>query len=181
MKFKNRPNECVKTVDGREVWLSRSVAVTVCVLLECQGQPYILVNQRGPGMPDYPGYWNLPCGYLDYDETTAEAAVREVWEECGVNTLTLLPQATVAFFDQPWDVSSTPGDNRQNVTIHHGLHARVGELPAVSIEHCEPNETAEVRWLPLAEVGSLTYAFHHRERIAKFLDHLAQTAGIRYA
>ena len=74
-----------------------------------------------------------------------------------------------------------PGDNRQNVTIHHGLHARVSALPAVSIEHCEPDETAEVRWLPLAEVGSLTYAFHHRERIAKFLEHLARTTGLRYA
>jgi hypothetical protein len=52
--------------------------------------------------------------------------------------------------------------------------------PRSAQQHCEPDETAEVRWLPLAEVGSLTYAFHHRERIAKFLDHLAQTAGVRY-
>jgi len=77
-------------------------------------------------------------------------------------------------------VSSRPGDNRQNVTIHHGLHARVAELPAVSTANCEPDETAEVRWLPLNQVGSLTYAFGHAERIATYLRHLEQVAGIRY-
>ena len=181
MKFKNRTNECVTTVDGREIWVSRSVAVTVCIVLECAGQPYVLVNQRGSGAPDFAGYWNLPCGYLDYDETTAEAAMREVWEECGVNSLDLLEQADVEFFSHPWDVSSQPTDNRQNVTIYHGLHARVAELPPVSNANCEPDETADIRWLPLSEVDTLQYAFRHRERIDKFLAYLAEVAGIRYA
>ena len=28
------------------------------------------------------GYWNLPCGFLENNETAKEGAVREVWEEC---------------------------------------------------------------------------------------------------
>lgn len=181
MKFNNRANECVKTVDGREIWVSRSVAVTVCIVVECEGKPYILVNQRGSGAPDYAGYWNLPCGYLDYDETTSEAAMREVWEECGVNSLELLKVADLEFFSQPWDVSSLPRENRQNVTIHHGLHAHLAQLPPVSNANCEPDETADIRWLPLSEVDTLQYAFNHRERIAKYLEHLDRVAGIRYA
>jgi 8-oxo-dGTP pyrophosphatase MutT (NUDIX family) len=180
MKFNNRPNECVTTTDGREVWASRSVTTAVCILLECEGRPYILVNQRGTGVPDFAGYWNLPCGYLDYDETTSEAAMREVWEECGVNTLDLLPTAICEFFSYPWDVNSTPRGTRQNVTIHHGLFARVSQLPAVSNAHNEPNETADIRWLPLSEVDALTFAFNHRERIADFLAHLAKVAGVRF-
>ncbi|GAA5166849.1 NUDIX hydrolase [Viridibacterium curvum] len=180
MQFKNRPNECVTTTDGREVWLSRSVATAVCILLECEGRPYILVNQRGPGMPDFAGYWNLPCGYLDYDETTAEAAMREVWEECGVNTLELLAQATCEFFSAPWDVNSTPRGARQNVTIHHGLFARVAQLPPVSNANNEPDETTDIRWLPLSDVETLTFAFNHHERIADFLAHVEKLAGISY-
>jgi 8-oxo-dGTP pyrophosphatase MutT (NUDIX family) len=180
MQFNNRANECVTTSDGREIWASRSVTVAVCILLECAGQPYILVNQRGTGVPDFAGYWNLPCGYLDYDETTAEAAMREVWEECGVNSRALLKSAICEFFSYPWDVSSTPTGTRQNVSIHHGLYAKVDTLPALSNAHNEPNETADIRWLPLCDLDSLTFAFNHRARIARFLAHLDAVAGVRY-
>jgi 8-oxo-dGTP pyrophosphatase MutT (NUDIX family) len=180
MKFNNRQNECVTTVDGREIWVSRSVAVSVSIVLYCQGQPYILLNQRGTGVPDFQGYWNLPCGYLDYDETTEEAAVREVWEECGVNSLDLLTYADCEFFSHPWDISSAPSNEKQNVTVHHGLHAEVDELPPVSNANNEPNETADIRWLPLSQLDTLEYAFNHRTRIDKFLRQLEHTIGVRY-
>jgi 8-oxo-dGTP pyrophosphatase MutT (NUDIX family) len=180
MKFNNRANECVTTVDGRQIWVSRSVAVAVSIILVCERSPYILVNQRGPGVPDFQGYWNLPCGYLDYDETTSEAAVREVWEECGVNALELLNHADCEFFSKPWDISSTPSNERQNVTVHHGLHGRVHTLPTLSNANNEPNETTDIRWLPLAQVDSLQYAFNHRTRIDKYMRHLEQVAGIQY-
>lgn len=178
MKFKNRPNECATTTDGRQIWISRSVAVAASIIVVHEQCPYILVNQRGTGMPDFQGYWNLPCGYLDYDETTAEAAMREVWEECGVNVLDLLPKSSVEFFSHPWDVSSKPRSEKQNVTVHHGLHAEVTELPVLSSANNEPNETADIRWLPLAEVDSLEYAFNHRARIEKYISYLQRVAGI---
>jgi ADP-ribose pyrophosphatase YjhB (NUDIX family) len=31
------------------------------------------------------GYWNLPCGFLENNETAADGAVRETWEECLAN------------------------------------------------------------------------------------------------
>lgn len=181
MQFNNRPNECVITADGREIWVSRSVTVVVSIILRYAGQPYVLVNQRGPGVPDCQGLWNLPCGYLDYDESTTEAAMREVWEECGVNAGLLLEVADCEFFSLPWDVGSVPHDARQNVNIHHGLHAEVASLPALSNAHNEPGETADIRWLPLSELDTLEFAFNHRARIDKYLNHLAQVAGIRYA
>lgn len=180
MKFKNRANECVTTIDGRQIWVSRSVAVAVSVVLVYERQPYILVNQRGTGVPDFQGYWNLPCGYLDYDETTQEAAVREVWEECGVNVNTLLQSCDIEFFTQPWDVSSNPDNEKQNVTIHHGLHARVNVLPELTNVYNEPDETADIRWLPLADVDTLQYAFNHRARIDKYVAHLKCAADIHY-
>lgn len=178
MKFNNRLNECVTTTDGRQIWVSRSVAVAVTVIVVCDEVPYVLVNQRGVGVPDFQGYWNLVCGYLDYDETTEEAAVREVWEECGVNALELLKHSEVEYFSKPWDVGSTPNGEKQNVTIHHGLYAVVDQLPELSNANNEPDETADIRWLPLSEVDTIEYAFNHRSRIDKFLSHLQSAAKI---
>ena len=180
MKFNNRPNECITTTDGRIMWLSRSVAVAVSIIVVNKNTPYILVNQRGTGVPDFQGYWNLPCGYLDYDETTEEAAVREVWEECGVNAKRLIAQTQIEFFSKPWDISSTPDNNKQNVTIHYGLHAVVEQLPALSNANNEPNETADIRWLPLTELDTLRFAFNHRTRIDKYLSHLREVAKLNY-
>ena len=84
MEFKNKENE-VLVIDGKEIWLSRAVAVVATVAVFFENEMYILLNKRGTGTPDFQGYWNLPCGYLDYNETTGEAPLREVWEECGVD------------------------------------------------------------------------------------------------
>ncbi len=173
MKFKNRHNECIETKDGRLIWLSRSVAVAVSVMVLVEKEPHILVNLRGTGVPDAQGLWNLPCGYLDYDETTAEAAIREVWEECGVNLLQLQEGATVEFLSKPWDINSEPTNSKQNVTVHHGLLTELPQLPSVSNVNNEPNETADIRWLPLDEVQQLAFAFNHQGRIRKYIEHLA--------
>lgn len=180
MQFNNRKNECIHTDDGRQLWLSRSVAVAVSVLLVQDEQPYILVNQRGPGVPDFQGFWNLPCGYLDYDETTQEAGIREVWEECGVNLQALLPVSEVEFFETPWDVNSRPTSAKQNVTIHHGLMAVVDALPNLTDAYSEPNETADMRWLPLQEVHQLEYAFNHLRQIHRFIERLSQQTARDY-
>ena len=178
MKFNNRQNEQVFLADGREIWLARDIAVAVSAIAIHKDTPHVLINQRGPGVPNFQGYWNLPCGYLDYDETTQEAAIREVWEECGVNIRPLLEQCHAAFFDQPWDVNSTPRGDRQNVTIHHGFVATVDQLPAVSNANNEPNETSDICWLPLSQVQELEFAFDHKPRIGRFVDHVLATSGI---
>ena len=131
--------------------------------------PYLLINQRGTGTPDFQGYWNLPCGYLDKNETTGEATIREVWEECGVNLIELSKTSTKSFMEQPWYTNSTPDANRQNVTFHHGMIATVDELPSTSLENNEPNEVAEVKWIRLEDYKKYEYAFNHVERIEEFV------------
>lgn len=43
----------------------------------------VLIGQRPPGKP-LAGYWEFPGGKVEADESPAEAAVRECWEETGV-------------------------------------------------------------------------------------------------
>lgn len=52
MKFNNVENECVKTVDGRTVWLSRSMAVCNTIMVKHEDRTYVLMVKRGPGCPD---------------------------------------------------------------------------------------------------------------------------------
>ena len=56
-------------VDGKEYWISRSNAVVGIVFKWENGQYHILANKRGKGCPDYVGKWNIPCGYVDYNES----------------------------------------------------------------------------------------------------------------
>lgn len=43
------------------------------------------------------GYWDLPKGKIDQGETIAQAAIREVEEECGVSKLTLMNQLSTTY------------------------------------------------------------------------------------
>ncbi|MEX5708063.1 NUDIX hydrolase [Parafrankia sp. FMc6] len=95
--------------------------------------------------------WSLPKGHVERDETTEEAAVREVAEETGVTGAVLGPLGTIDF----WFVA---GEARVHKTVHHFLLLRTsGDLSDDDIE------VAEVAWVPLSEVARrLAYADERR-------------------
>ncbi|WP_195905939.1 NUDIX hydrolase [Parafrankia discariae] len=95
--------------------------------------------------------WSLPKGHVERDETTEEAAVREVAEETGVTGAVLGPLGTIDF----WFVA---GEARVHKTVHHFLLLRTsGDLSDDDVE------VAEVAWVPLPEVARrLAYADERR-------------------
>lgn len=67
-----------------------------CIIEDDKGS--ILLAKRG--IEPRKGYWNLPCGFLENNETVQAGAVREVLEETGaeielgpLHTIYNLPQA----------------------------------------------------------------------------------------
>lgn len=189
--FKNRENEKVNLPDGREVWLSRSCAVVGAVFMDVYkeggGQNevarYVLIEKRGPACPDNVGKWVMPCGYLDYDETLGEAAVREVFEETGLNLMDL-PRFKDSSFatSQPVFVSSQPSEGRQNVThifamsfrVHHtGSFFSIPDAPALTPGmHGVPGEVDDARWVPMEEIKNYDMAFGHAERIKQLTNRI---------
>lgn len=170
-KFNNTHNEEVTLADGRVIWISRSSAVTTTVLCRSAGKFYILLGKRGVGCPDEVGKWNLPCGYLDWDETLSEAAIREVFEETGVN-LSAIPKTSILLqhMQQPWRVNSGHSSgSKQNVSHHFYIAFDAAELPATSTEFCEPNEIDELQWREINNLHGLDYAFGHDEIMQDFL------------
>ena len=94
-----------------------------------------------------PGVWALPKGLVDQGEAPAETAVREVYEETGVEGRLDRKLGDVRY------VYTWRGERVFKVVSFFLVRAgrgRIGELPP-GMER----EVAEARWLPLAEAPRL--------------------------
>ena len=181
--FKNRPNELVTTTDGRKIWASRSVAVVMVAIAQIltgknHAEIYVAIGKRGKAMPDKSGFWNLPCGYLDFAEAGYEAAKRESWEEIGLNVDEILNEKEVIFthLDQPWHVKSEPDENRQNVTLRYGFFFKsIESLPKLIANNCcEENEVEEALWVNMKDLDKYEFAFGHDKVIKNYWNMLGE-------
>lgn len=171
-KFNNRPNTPHKLNDGRIIWESRSVAVVACVFALCDKELYVLSGKRGKGAFDSNGKWNLPCGYLDFDEDGKEAVMREVYEETGLDLSQYLGthQLVINNLDNPWFVNTQPTENRQNVALRYGCVIKVHKLPELTNEHSELDEVESLEWIHEDFIEDYDWAFEHSKVIKKYLD-----------
>lgn len=154
--FKNRPNKCIHTEEG-DVWVSRSVAVVGAVFLLHQSKLYVLITRRAEHMPDEPNRWCLPCGYLDWDETTYEATVREIYEESCLNLN--LGYKFHAYPDLYIDSSNRSA--KQNVSMVTGFLIESDEFPDIDVTE----ETNDVAWCDVESVGDKNLTFGHHDVI----------------
>lgn len=143
--------------DGKEYWVARNVAVSCFVFTSIDGVWHVLANKRGDGTPDYQGYWNVPCGYLDYDETTEQATIREVYEETGVRL------NKITFFG----FNDSPHDNHQNVTFKYYSIISDPQLVNISTNNRggEIDEVKDIKWIPVKRIFNYDWAFNHDEII----------------
>jgi 8-oxo-dGTP pyrophosphatase MutT (NUDIX family) len=171
-KFNNVPNKC-HIVDGKELWVSRSVATVTVIIAFVGDHEYVLLGKRGTGCPDENGKWNCPCGYLDHNETTTEGAKREVWEETGFDVESI-PKHDVAFdMDVEFGINSDPSLSPQNVTIRYGFVFRIDELPTLSDQNSEENEIADLKWVKVVDgkvdgISDEEFAYNHDTLIKTF-------------
>ena len=169
MKFKNRPNP-VHKIGDKTVWESRSVAVNCVVVAGPITSPYVLIGQRGKGTPEGVGLWNIPSGYLDYDESGTEAIYREVWEETGLDLQS--EKIIINNLLNPWYVNTHPGENRQNVSLRYGCVIGLIDsiLPKLTSENAEPDEVADLKWIPIFDVENYKFAFNHNIVIKQYIN-----------
>lgn len=166
MKFSNKENHS-HIVDGKIIWNTRSVAVCCVVIVNFKNKLYALIGRRGPSTPDGTGLWNLPSGYLDWNESGTEATIREVWEETGVNLFK--ENVVVNNLIDPWLIKSEPDENHQNVTLRYGCIINTDSLPDLNTENSEPDEVSYLRWLPINEIDKYDFAFEHDKVIKDYI------------
>lgn len=154
--------------DNKEYWISRAIAVVI--IYTCVNrfkETCVLVVQRGIGTPDpeFIGKYCLPCGYLDYNETCVEAAVRELKEETGI-------EAPISSFKLVGINDDPNSDKRQNVTFRYLVHCNT---PAEELEELfttkfsEDNEIGSIRFIRVDNVDMYDWAFNHNELIKQYI------------
>ncbi|MEK7581693.1 MAG: NUDIX hydrolase [Patescibacteria group bacterium] len=103
------------------------------------------------------GKYALPGGFLNLDETTKEATLRELKEETGYNGKIV---KLIKVLDDP----KRKNEDRQNVSFIYQIE--VGEKVGES-----DDETKSVHWFPLNHLPEAKdFAFDHYEIIQFFLN-----------
>lgn len=99
------------------------------------------------------GRWAIPGGFIERDETTMEAVMREVLEETG-HTCEVKQLVTV--MDNP----NRRGDDRQNISFVFEVS------PITQVAEADPAEVSAVAWFPLDQLPDESeMAFDHLEII----------------
>lgn len=153
--------------EGKTYWISRSVAVSGFIFCKFMNKWFVLANKRGKGCMDMPGYWNCPCGYIDWDETLNDAMIREIHEETGLNL-------SIENLTQVY-INSDPKENRQNITVRYiGIIDDMLSYYDFSKEYSEKDEIEDIKWISIDTIDEFDWAFDHnlviRELYNKYID-----------
>lgn len=168
-KYNECPNNFPFKHHGKTLWYSRSCAVAVFVFCKnALGEWCVLANQRGSGAPDYRFFWNGICGYVDYNESCEQTAIREINEETGIS----IPIESLQFET----VNSDPvNSNKQNITIRYfaiidDKTTDCDSLKPTITNRGEKNEVAAVGWIPVSALSEHKWAFGHKEIIENLIE-----------
>ena len=144
--------------DGVTYWISRSVAAVAYVYTFIGENLCVLANKRGPGCPGKVGLWNCPSGFVDYDETVEDAAVREVWEETGVK----IYKEDLRLIEIDSDINR----DDQNILVRYRCFLRPEESKETTDEHSEPNEVSEIKWIPVKDINDYEWVSEKHKEVA---------------
>ena len=152
--------------DGKTYWYSRAIVCVSAVFCRDKNyNTYVLANQRGTATDKEVGKWNLPVGFLDFNETCAQCAAREVFEETGVRV-----DASKLKLK---NINSKPDGGSQDVGFRYltTLSVTIDQYP-ISTKNMEKNEVVVAKWINLEEIDNYTWAWNHRELIDEIATHV---------
>lgn len=138
--------------NGQKLWYSRSLACNVIIMRKNENNDLeVLACKRGQGCEFNKGKWNVPGGFIDFNEDAITCALRELKEETGLT----IPKDRVKFFS----LNTTPNGKRQTmVACHYALFDISETLDwEFSYEFSEPDETEETKWIPINELNQYTW------------------------
>lgn len=157
--FNNRQNKLILN-NGRAHWISRSVVVVCLVVWKSK----FLIVRRGDEVTQS-GKWCVPCGYLDYDETIEECAVREIHEESGIDIRNYINLDNLTY-----TVNSHPSHTRnQDVGFHFVIKLNSPTEPNIDMGVVDPGETTDAKWIEASEVQNYNFAFNHDKKILGYV------------
>ncbi len=161
LDFDNVPNYPVLD-GGNERWISRSVVIVALIKWHDQ---VLIVKRADNENITMGGFWCMPCGYLDWNETIEEAVVREVYEETGIDIRKYNHTKEMV------EINSELTGRKQDISFHWLIEVD-GDipLPQIDLSVLDPEETVDAKWVAW-EAKKMDFAFNHDFRIiANFLN-----------
>ena len=147
--------------DGQVVFIPRPTGVSLFVdSIDNDGDFCVLTNLRGQRTNDNKGKWNVPAGFLEWDESGERAAQRECEEECGIS----VPIEEI----KQVETSTDPKENRQHVIFRY--YAVVGSEymnKKLTDKDSEEDEVRDIKWIKLRELDNYEFAWNMRESIVR--------------
>ena len=150
--------------NGKKLWYSRSLAVSALVHFIKDGEIYILANKRGAGAEFNKHLWNLPGGFVDFNETAEEAACRETLEETG-------------YIINPQDISLVDLDTnpknswRQTMVAKFNIALEHAPERVVNFSLVNTNgEVEAVKWIALDEIDDYNWVRGQKEYIKEYFN-----------
>jgi ADP-ribose pyrophosphatase YjhB (NUDIX family) len=145
--------------NNKTYWIARNNVVVCFVFTVINDKWHILANKRGSSSGECVNMWNVPCGYVDFDETFEQAAIREVYEETGV-------KINYARFINFNDV---PDNDKQDIGFRYYSIIPTAQMLELSSDSesrgGEKDEVRDVKWIPISEINNYQWAFNHLELI----------------
>ncbi len=122
--------------------------VVTHVIVENKGK--ILLVKRSPHMIEG-GKWSIPSGYMEMNETAAEGALRELYEETGWEGKIIKLFRIITNPDRP-------NEDRQNIAFEFIVE------PTIQTGSMD-NESTDMKWEALDRINFQSLAFDHGESL----------------
>ena len=146
--------------EGKTYWYSRSLAVN-CVLFyhdPSDERWYVLANKRGQGCEFNKGLWNVPGGFIDFNESAAECACRECKEETGY----IMDPNFLEFIS----LETNPKRSKRQtmLAIYSAVvwDAKKDELTQINSEE---GEVEAIEWVPIDDLESRKWTYGQQQMI----------------
>lgn len=158
---------------GKTIYLRCFACCTAVVVRFCRdGRVYMPVNKRGPGCSTFPGKYNVPCGFLEDDETGPECCARELYEENGIK----IPPERFKFYGN--NLEQDPSTRFEGHAVNRYIAILTDEdfeNGVVDQTHAaelgttggEKDEVSERRWMKLGYYSMYEWAFDQKELLAQ--------------
>ena len=132
------------------------------MVLNARNEVWVGRRVNSPNQGHYSAFWQMPQGGIDAGETPAAAAIRELHEETGIRSATIIAESTEWYpYDLPPELLGRIWDGRYRGQMQRWFALRFsGEEAEINIDPPDHDrEFAEWRWAPILDLPNLIVPF----------------------